>query len=229
MKVPFPFRAALAGALMLVPVAAHAGALRVTPVRVDIAPGHQFCALTVSNDGDAPVSVQVRGYGWAKDRNGTDQLDAATGPRVNPTILTLARGESGLVRCSVPPAADPAREDAWRLIVDELPTPAEPIPAGGVRALLRLSIPVFRTPAGAEPHLVWQRLPDGTLHLANTGRSHVQILGLTLTTPGKPPVDRPKAFYLLAAGEIDLPGTAPADTITARTADGEIPVARAAP
>ena len=41
---------------------AEAGAIRVTPVRVEVPAGRQFCALTVGNDADRPVTVQVRGF-----------------------------------------------------------------------------------------------------------------------------------------------------------------------
>lgn len=207
------------------PAPATAGALRVTPVRVDIAPDRQFCALTIANDGEGPVSVQVRGYGWSKDADGTDRLDPATGPRVNPSILTLARGASGLVRCSVAAPDNASREEAWRLIVEELPDLSEPLPAGGVRALLRLSIPVFRTPPAARPRLSWSWRDSGTLHLANSGNAHVQVLGLD--ADGGPLSTR--AFYLLAGGEIDLPLAAHPRAITARTPEGTLAVAGTAP
>lgn len=209
---------------------AHAGTLRVSPVRLDVQPDSQFCALTLTNDRDEPVAVQVRGFGWSQDQNGEQVLDADAGPVVNPEIFTLDAGQSRLVRCAVPAATDLAAEQAWRLIVDELPGEEENAP-GNVRTLLRLSLPVFRTPAGAGPDLEITPLApteDGQRFLLrNRGTAHVKLLDLRL--PGMQPDGRSEqAFYLLAGAqrEITLP-VAPGTALTglsAGTVEGVLPI-----
>lgn len=194
-------------ALPLAPL--RASDLRVMPVRVEVAPEKRFCALTVSNDSPRPVSIQVRGFGWSMDTAGTERLDPETGPTINPAIFTLAKGQSQLVRCSLP-ANQGASEGSWRLILDELPTDDTAQP-GTIRSVLRISIPVFRTPAKARPTLDW-RLSGSTpgdtrIILRNTGTRRIRIAALD--APGalqaSGPAKLPAFGYLLAGGAWTLP------------------------
>lgn len=212
-------------ALALPGAAANAGTLRITPVRVEIAPGKQFCALTITNDGDRAVSVQLRGFGWRNDAQGGDILDPDHGPVLNPGIATLASGEARVVRCSVPAQAVPApHEESWRLLVDELPAPPAEVAAGTVQTLLRLSIPVFRTPAGAAPDLHWS-IDGGALVLTNSGNAHARLVALNIqSATGKLRLARP--LYLLARSQarIELPENSVPLSINAETPEGPLPV-----
>jgi fimbrial chaperone protein len=196
--------AALLALVALSGAPARAGALSVMPVRVDVAAGRRFCSLTLGNGSDRPVTVQVRAFAWARAESGTDALDPEPGFVLNPAIATIAPGGSRLVRCSLPAAeASAPAERQWRLIIDQLPDPdfAEP---GTVQTLLRISIPVFRTPAKAAPRLV-ATLAGKALRLANPGNAHVKVLALMLTGAGGDAVTVERPFYLLAGGAQVVP------------------------
>lgn len=209
----------------------HAGSLRIMPIRVEAPPDARFCSLTIANDEDEPVSVQVRGYGWSKDTNGIDVLTEDTGFQVNPTILTLGAKEQRLVRCSLPPRYGQA-EQTWRLLIDELPRPG-PSP-GGIRTLLRISLPVFRAPAGAAPDLVWSMGETTTggverpaLVIENRGSRHTQVLSLELMFAQSGKGDTiAGSFYILAGGRaaVVLPDALAGAPITVRasTPDGPL-------
>lgn len=205
--------AALSACALVQTGGAMAGTLRIAPVRVEVAPKKQFCSLSLSNDGAEPAIVQIRGYGWTKDGDGNDLLDQRQGPAVNPSIVTIPTGETRLIRCSLPNRAGPV-EESYRLIMDELPG-ANPAP-GTVRTLLRISVPVFRAPAGAAPAMGWsvRGARDGTasLTLVNRGNRHAQIMAVTLRPDASraDPVRLARGFYLLAGGRITLPLPAPA-------------------
>jgi fimbrial chaperone protein len=177
---------------------ARAGAISVMPVRVDVAADRRFCSLTLGNDGERPVTVQVRGFAWTRDETGADILTPDPGFMVNPGITTIAPHGNRLVRCSLP-AAEPVNptERQWRLIVDELPDPDVATP-GVVQTLLRISVPVFRGDAKAAPRLA-ASLDHGVLRLANTGTVHVKVLSVVLKGAGAP-VALNGTFYLLAGG-----------------------------
>ncbi|MDF8332743.1 fimbrial biogenesis chaperone [Novosphingobium cyanobacteriorum] len=189
---------------------AQAGAIRVTPVRVEVPAGRQFCALTVGNDAERPVTVQVRGFAWTRDENGSDTLDAGNAPVVNPAIVTIPKGESRLVRCSLPrDTTGGAAEQQWRLIVDELPQPSSEVAPGSVQTLLRLSVPVFRTPDKATPQLGWSvvRTGDGTpaLRITNSGARRVQVVKVVMHLRSGQDAPLNRGFYLLAKGAMVLP------------------------
>lgn len=186
---------------------AVAGTLRLAPVRVEVAPNKQFCSLSLSNDDKEPAIVQIRGYGWTKDKDGNDLLNQANGPAVNPSIVNIPTGETRLIRCSLPGHAGPV-EESYRLIIDELPS-ANPAP-GTVKTLLRISIPVFRAPLGATPVVSWsvENNSDGATRLviANRGNRHAQISAVILHphAPQAAPVRLTQGFYLLAGGQFKL-------------------------
>lgn len=224
--------ASLAGA-----VPAWAGSLSVMPVRVDVAAGRRFCSLTLGNDSDRPMAVQVRAYAWSREESGADVFDPEPGFLVNPPITTLAPGASKLVRCSLP-APDPAVSDPasqaerqWRLIVDQLPDPDYDVP-GTVQTLLRISIPVFRAGDKAAPRLAASLATAGGGHavrIANPGTAHVKGLAVTLTGPDGDAVTMTRTFYLLAGGAQVVPverlprgGVA---TVHLRAEEGEFDIA----
>ncbi|MGF7155740.1 fimbrial biogenesis chaperone [Novosphingobium gossypii] len=181
---------------------ARAGAISVMPVRVSVAPTARFCSLTVGNDSDRPVTVQVRGFAWSRDEGGADILTPDEGFVVNPPMATIAPHATRLVRCSLPAGSAGGREKTWRLIVDELPDPAQATP-GVVQTLLRLSVPVFRGDANVAPQFT-ASLDGDVLRIANTGTGHARVTRLTLEGDGAPVVlDR--TFYLLAGGVQRVP------------------------
>lgn len=190
------------------PGTASASALRVTPIRVEVAPDKRFCALNLANDSEGPVSVQVRGYRWSRD-GGTDKLEPAPGFTINPTIVTLGNGETRLVRCSLPPP-EGSDEQTWRLILDELNTSDTVSAPGEIRTLLRISVPVFRAPAGARAELDWAERDSETgegrmLTIGNRGGRHVRVGGIDFTTASGQKVHLDRGGYILARGRLDVP------------------------
>lgn len=208
---------------------ARAGAISVMPVRVDVAVDRRFCSLTLGNDAERPVTVQVRGFAWTRDETGTDILTPDPGFMVNPGIATIAPHGNRLVRCSLPapetsPSPSPPNERQWRLIVDELPDPSIAAP-GVVQTLLRISVPVFRGDAKAAPRLA-ASLDHGVLRLANHGTAHIKVLSVVLKGAGAP-VAIDGTFYLLAGGSRALsPPSVPlgAANVHVRAEEGEFDV-----
>ncbi|PNU01918.1 fimbrial biogenesis chaperone [Novosphingobium guangzhouense] len=201
-----PALALLASALVAIgggwAAPARAGSLSVMPVRVDVPSGRRFCSLTLGNDSDRPVTVQVRGFAWSRDEGGVDILTADEGFVVNPPIATIAPHGSRLVRCSLPADAGAHVEKQWRLIVDELPDPTQAQP-GVVQTLLRLSVPVFRGDADVAPQFTASLGGEG-LRLGNPGSGHAKVIALTLQGQGGT-VTLDKPFYLLAGGAQVVP------------------------
>lgn len=194
---------ATACAMLAQPAIAHAGALTVMPIKVEVAPGNQFCSLTIGNDANQDVTVQLRGYRWRQAGGGKDVLEAAADFITNPSIVTIPAGRKQLVRCSIPPD-DAAPEDTFRLLINELPrAEAEP---GTLKTLLQLSIPVFRSQPGARPQLMWSRRDDDCITLTNGGTAHARILSLSARRAAAEPVQADQAFYLLAGAnrQVDL-------------------------
>jgi fimbrial chaperone protein len=167
---------------------AHPGDLRLEPVSLSLLPGEDSASLWLSNTGPQPLQAQVRLFAWSQD-NGGEVLTATRDLAASPPILEippLGRQRVRLVRLAQSP---PTSETAYRLVVDELPTPNVP-PAGPTGQLLRYSIPVFALPATptAASRLVARIEQDAAgnrlLRLENGGDQHARVASLAFIGTG---------------------------------------------
>ncbi|KRA56681.1 hypothetical protein ASD79_16600 [Caulobacter sp. Root655] len=173
----------LAATLAAVPVshAAHASTLRVSPVGLDLPPGQNAATLNLFNDDSAPLNVQVRVFRWSQ-RDGKDVLEPATGVVVSPPIAKVAPGAARTVRVVRLDPKLPERQEAYRLIVDELPPPLGE-GARSVTLLMRHSIPLFFAASGDRAKIEWRLIQSEggpALLASNTGARHLRIANLRI-------------------------------------------------
>jgi len=216
----------LAGALLFGSLA-HAGAFTITPVRVDISFGRRAASIEVHNTGQQGAQLQAERYRWKSDTGGDDELEPTEDFVVTPPIFTLEPGQRQIVRVLMQVPADPVREMAYRLILQE--TPLGDPQANTVATVLRISLPVFVTPARARPELVWSlRREAGSLYLDvdNVGQAHTSITTLR-TLDGQ---SLKAGVYVLAGERRSWPIDAPVERVLLklRDADESSAVVRAA-
>ena len=172
--------AAISG-LCLTGMAAKAQSLSVMPVNIFLAPGQSATTLTVTNQGTTKTAVQIRAFGW-NQQGDSDQLSASDAVVVSPPIASIEPGSSEVVRLILRQAPH-GREDTYRIIVDQIPPPAEP---GIVHLVLRLSIPIFAVPATrAFPQVQFHlESADGQLMLvgSNGGLRHEAVRDIEIQT-----------------------------------------------
>ncbi len=177
MKLLRAIFALLSSAVSLAGGPVAAATLDVAPVSHELTAARPALGMTVTNRGDAPVTLQVRGFAWDQD-GGEDRLLPATEVIVSPPIFSIAPGQSQVLRALVrAPASD--RERSYRLLIDELPGAAD---GAAVRMTLRLSVPVFVKPALERPaQLDWALAADGrSIRVANSGGARQRVHRLEL-------------------------------------------------
>lgn len=173
-------RVVAAVALYLTGSTAYAQGLSVLPVNVFLSPGQRAASLTLTNNGDKPTSIQVRAYDWGQ-KNDADQLSDSKIIAVSPPLFTIPPKGTQVVRLILrqPPVGG---EATYRIVLDQIPGPAEP---GVVQMVLRLSIPVFASPATrAVPRDEFHLERDGEklfLVGVNTGNSHDTLHDFVVT------------------------------------------------
>jgi fimbrial chaperone protein len=143
----------LLGVLMLTLCAppAEAGAFSVVPVRLQFGPRDRSVAVTLANQGNAPIALQAELYAWQQRPDGTDQLAVTDDLILAPPIIRLAPQAQQVVRLALLRPADPQRQLTYRMIVRELPELSSTTPdTVSVPVALALSLPVFITPAMAQ-------------------------------------------------------------------------------
>jgi fimbrial chaperone protein len=166
---------------------AYAGSIAVNPVRVVLSATQTTGALVVRNSGAEPSVVQLQIVSWSQ-QDGKDVYVPTKDLLGTPPIFTVPPGGSQTVRVGLRQRTDGNTEGAYRLIMQEVPPPPKP-EFRGLQVALRLSVPVFVTPAVAPSStLAWQAnlTSQGDLKVsaANTGNTHVQVLRYKLSSSG---------------------------------------------
>lgn len=196
----------VAGTVMVAPGAAMAGSFTIAPVRVELGPSKRTEALTVRNEEDRPVLIQLDVRAWSQVA-GEDRLDETAEALATPPVFTLpARGQQ-VVRVALRRQPDPARELQYRLILTEVPAAAA-ADFSGLQVALRLSLPVFVRPSSAvAPALDWRAAWDeqGQLVLTarNSGTAHAQVTDFRLVDQGsgQPLAEGLESRYVLPGSE----------------------------
>lgn len=234
-----------ASSLLLIMPLANAGNLQVSPILLEFSDSQQAQALWLENTGNQAMHAQVRVQRWTQT-NATDVLAPSEMLLASPAIVQIGAGQRQLVRVVRPtpqPTGD-TREQAYRLLVDELPNPQGTSPQG-LQFLLRYSIPVFVLPTGArlrEPgntapvdqHALqasWQ-VDAGRLNLTlhNTGAQRIRLSQLRWLPEVGPAIDLTPGLlgYVLAGQQmhwtLPFPSTLkPTGTLQARLNDASLP------
>jgi fimbrial chaperone protein len=166
-------------ALAIATSAEAAPSLTVVPVNIQLAPGQTTTTLTILNQGDSDTSFQIRAFAW-KQENSEDQLAPISELLASPPLGSIAANASQVVRLVLrkPPQG---REASYRVLLDQIPPPAEP---GTVRIALRLSIPIFaEPPTRVAAHMEWRVEREGGkafLVAHNEGTRHETVRDITL-------------------------------------------------
>lgn len=202
-------RILILSALLLVAAPAMAAGVSVSPVLLTLSAKHTSTAVTVTNDtGDEKV-FQADPVAW-RHQGDEDVYEPTSRIVASPPLFRLMPGARQVVRVGVPDAAsvNNATEGTYRLFLQEVPAAPKGNTEGGsqLKMLLRLGLPVFRSPANPQPEsMSWQarRDADGRIELEmhNTGNVHVRLSDLQLNLAGTPAPLKVEGFTYVFAGE----------------------------
>lgn len=159
-----------------------AGVWRVIPIRLDLDQKSRSGSITLHNEGDAPVNLQMRAVQWMQDDQGKDQYEESAELVYFPKIVTIPPGESRVLRSGINIPAT-AQEKTFRLFIEELPAPQQNQGAA-VAIAVRFGVPVFVAPLKPEMHGEIGKLTlksDGVdVPVRNPGNVHFRIHALYL-------------------------------------------------
>jgi fimbrial chaperone protein len=188
-------------ALLPAPAFAQSGPILIWPVNPTIQPDARSTALWLENPGKAPIQLQVRVFAWQQSGEG-DAYAAQTDVIGTPPMVTIAPGSKQLVRLTRTQPAPARSEQAFRVIVDEIPLPGATSSADSAARIqfrMRYAIPLFSYGAGyAEPDrkaspsaqsLAWRIVGEGHarfLEIRNTGATHARLVDAAFDADAKP-------------------------------------------
>lgn len=130
---------------LLIPHVGWAGEWRVAPIRVDLSRDAQSGAVTVFNESDARLQLQMKASEWTQDAEGKDRYEETGDILFFPRIMIFDRKEERILRVGIkaPPGA---KEKAYRLYLEEIPEPSR-AQGTSVAVAIRFGLPVFVKPA----------------------------------------------------------------------------------
>ena len=134
--------------LLLLPGAAWSGDWRVTPIRLDLGRDAKSGAVTVANDADDRLQVQMKAFEWTQDAEGKDRYEETGEILFFPRLMILEPKEEKILRAGIRvPAA--AKEKAFRLFIEEIPGPRK-AEGANVAVAIRFGVPIFVKPLKEE-------------------------------------------------------------------------------
>ena len=179
-----------------------AATFNVSPIRVGLSAQRPIVPLSVRNEGDEPMVVQVQVVRWSQN-NGEDVYDSTNDILATPPIVTVPPHGTQIVRVGLRRGVDPERELSYRVYLAEVPAPPA-ADATRVHVALRIGLPVFvGSPAAPKPALAWKVVSgdDGIamLRVKNDGKAHAQVANVRLLSGAdRQPLARyPSPAYVL--------------------------------
>src|ERR1700722_2428133 len=161
----------------------QAASLQVAPVLVEVPAPGAAATLKLRNEGNRPLNAQIRIFQWTQV-DGVDTLTPTNDVAASPPLASLRPNTDYTVRIVRTNKAPAAKEESYRLLIDELPERAAG-QAVSVNIALRYSIPVFFTaPVAAPPKLNWeiqQRANKPVIVANNAGDRRIRLSRLKLT------------------------------------------------
>lgn len=168
--------------ILLSPAVVHSGEWRVSPIRLDLGRNAKSGVVTVYNEADEPLQVQMRAFEWTQDGEGKDLYTETEDLIFFPRIMIFTKKEERILRAGIRvPAAK--KEKAYRLYVEEIPGPRKD-EGVNVAIAIRIGVPVFVKPLKEEPkgEVGKMGMEKGVLSIPvrNAGNVHFVIRSITV-------------------------------------------------
>jgi fimbrial chaperone protein len=163
---------------LLLPWPVTAGSWRVIPILLDFDQKIRSGVITLLNDGESKISLQIKSYAWSQDNTGKDQYQEDAELIFFPRLLTIEPGKSAVLRVGLQiPATDV--EKTYRLFIEEIPEARKADQGATIAIALRFGIPIYAAPLKSEPRgeFVTSVLEKGkvTTVIKNSGNVHFRI------------------------------------------------------
>lgn len=156
---------------------ASAAGFSVSPIRLDFDRGTRTGVITVSNEDEQPLELEMQPMEWTQGDTGNDDYQDSADLIFFPQRMTVAPGEQRLIRVGIKvPAAE--REKTYRLFIQQAPRRGEAAQQGAQVAIrVRFGVPIFVKPLKEElkPEIAEAEVRGGKLQLKvrNNGNAHV--------------------------------------------------------
>ena len=178
-------RAGLTACFFFLSGPASAYTFSVSPIRVFFEPNQKTTLVTIGNDDETSLQLQIKLVSWTQSPDGKDIYDDSDDLIYYPRSMTLGPKESRVVRLGIKTPAQ-ERERSYRLQIEDVPGDVAPTQGPAVKFRYRFSIPIFLPPRApkraAEIDDLAVKGGKVQLQVANRGSQHVRFDRITVKT-----------------------------------------------
>lgn len=209
--------------LLMFPLSTPASQFRVVPARLFFDREAASGVVTVVNEGNDKITLQVKAMEWSQDLQGKDLYQDSGDLVFFPRILSIEKGTQKIIRVGTKkPAGD--REKTYRLFVEEIPQPQKAEPdTTKLTVAVRFGVPIFVKPAREElsAEMTELAVSEGviTATVRNTGNTHFRITSISVVgtdSQKKETFSTPiNGWYLLSGATRTYSATIAKDTCAA--------------
>ncbi len=155
-----------------------AGGWQVLPIRVDLNAKVKTEVVTIINNGDEPLFLEMRTVQWLQDNVGKDTYTETEDLVFFPKKMSIPPREERIVRLGIR-APQTVKEKTYRLFIREIPEPKSATEGTGVEIALEFGVPIFVKPfqenlAGVITSSLL-REDQAECTISNTGNVHFRI------------------------------------------------------
>jgi fimbrial chaperone protein len=163
--------------ILVLPTIAQAGEWKVTPIRLDLGKDARSGAVTVINESEERLQVQMNAMEWTQDAEGKDRYEETSEILFFPRIMLFDKKEEKILRAGIKiPAIE--KEKTYRLFIEEIPGPGKGQGAN-IAIAIRFGLPIFVRPqkekASGEAGPVVMSGGTVKVPVRNTGNVHFVI------------------------------------------------------
>lgn len=203
-----PPRATSWGAASIVAVLAMASSARagpelsIGPLSLEISPRSRIAVLEIGNYRSVPVDLQAAVTTWSQN-GGQDSHAPTDDVVISPAITEVPPGRRQVFRIAYRGVPDPAREQAFRVLVADVTAPDAPAAGSAASITFRItnSVPLFvRATLKGAPALALAGCPapagQACLTVLNSGAVHAKVREIRMSGQGWTATLAPNATVL---------------------------------
>ena len=157
----------------------HAGKLRVLPIKLFFDQSNKADTITLVNDGEGDLKVQMRLFEWTQNELGEDKYVESSDLIFFPRITVIEPQQRKVVRVG-PKELNNDLEKTYRLYIDEIPDRKKKEKEGiSIGFSIRFALPIFikaaKESVSGEIEKVYIDKEKINVTIKNTGNTHFRI------------------------------------------------------
>jgi len=154
---------------------------------LDFEKGTKSGVITVINEGEEKLSLQMKAFEWSQDAEGKDQYTETNDIIFFPRLMTLEKKEEKILRAGIRVPAS-LKEKTYRLFIEEIPAPKK-TEGVNIAIAIRFGVPIFAKPLKEEVkgEITKIELTKGALNILvkNSGNVHFIINSVDIKGKGQ--------------------------------------------